>query len=64
MAGQAITLKDGISCKVISGTHKGKNGIVKDIHTSKTGQITLTVVQSNGVRFKTLGRNIELQKDN
>ena len=51
-------LKDGDKCKVIDGTHKGKSGIVRDIKISKTGAITITVVQSNGERFKTLARNI------
>lgn len=51
-------LKDGDYCQVIGGTHKGKSGIVRDINTSKTGHITITVVQDNGVRFKTLGRNV------
>lgn len=54
------TLKDGDNCKVIGGIHKGKSGIVRDIHTSKTGHITITVVQENGVRFKTLGKNVVL----
>lgn len=53
-------LKDGAKCKVIGGTHKGKSGLVKDIHTSKTGHVTITVLQKNGVRFKTLARNVEL----
>lgn len=51
---------DGASCKVIGGTHKGKSGIVRDIHTSKTGAVTITVVQADGVRFKTLAKNVEL----
>ncbi len=51
-------LKDGDKCKVIGGTHEGKSGIVRDINTSKTGHITITVVQDNGVRFKTLGKNV------
>ena len=55
-----ITLHDGDKCKVIGGTHKGKSGTVTDINTSKTGHITITVVQENGVRFKTLGRNVEV----
>ena len=54
------TLKEGSKCKVIAGTHIGKSGIVKGMHTSKTGYITVTVIQSNGVRFKTLGKNILL----
>ena len=51
-------LKDGDHCKVVAGTHAGKSGIVKDIHLSKTGHITITVEQKNGVRFKTLGKNV------
>lgn len=51
-------LKDGDHCKVIAGTHAGKSGTVQDINTSKTGHITITVVQANGVRFKTLGKNV------
>jgi len=53
-------LKDGDACNVIAGTHAGKSGIVKDINTSKTGHITITVVQKNGIRFKTLGKNVEV----
>ncbi len=51
-------LKDGDYCQVIGGTHKGKQGTVKDINTSKTGHITITVLQQNGVRFKTLAKNV------
>lgn len=51
-------LKDGASCKVIGGTHKGKSGIVRDIKTGKTGHISITVVQPDGVRFKTLAKNV------
>lgn len=57
----ALILKDGDYCKVIAGTHKGKSGIVQDINTSKTGQITITVIQKNGVRFKTLGKNVQVE---
>ncbi|RZJ49412.1 MAG: RNA-binding protein [Flavobacterium sp.] len=52
------TLKDGDQCNVIGGTHKGKSGKVSDINLSKGGHITITVTQDNGVRFKTLGRNV------
>ena len=45
-------LQDGHECKVIGGKHVGKYGIVRDINTSKTGHITITVVQSNGNRLK------------
>jgi ribosomal protein S4E len=55
-----MEIKDGDICEVIAGTHKGKSGVVRDIHMSKTGQITITVVQKNGERFKTLGKNVEL----
>lgn len=54
-------LKDGAFCRVTGGTHKGKSGIVRDIHTSKTGHVTITVVQANGDRFKTLGRNVSVE---
>ncbi len=57
---KAIMLKDGDKCKVGGGTHAGKSGTVRDINTSKTGHITITVVQKNGVRFKTLGKNVVL----
>ena len=53
-------LKDGDKCSVVKGTHAGKSGTVKDIKTSKTGHITITVVQANGDRFKTLARNVEV----
>jgi ribosomal protein S4E len=55
-----MKLKDGAKCKVIGGVHAGKSGIVKDINTSKTGAVTITVVQTNSERFKTLAKNIEL----
>lgn len=54
-------LKDGDFCTVIAGTHKGKSGMVRDLNISKTGHLTITVVQENGVRFKTLGRNVQVQ---
>lgn len=51
-------LKDGDPVKVIAGTHTGKSGIAKDLNISKTGHLTITVLQKNGVRFKTLGKNV------
>ena len=59
---KTVTLKDGDQCKVVGGTHAGKSGTVRDINTSKTGHITITVVQKNGVRFKTLGKNVVVEK--
>jgi ribosomal protein S4E len=53
-------LNNGVKCEVIGGTHKGKSGVVSDIHKSKTGAITITVVQDNGDRFKTLAKNVTL----
>jgi len=54
-------LKDGDHCLVVGGTHKGKSGTVRDINTSKTGHVTITVVQANGERFKTLAKNVVVQ---
>lgn len=55
---KTTTLKDGDLCFVIAGTHKGKWGAVRDINTSKTGHITITVEQENSVKFKTLMKNV------
>lgn len=46
-------------CKVVKGTHAGKSGTVGDIKTSKSGDVTITVVQLNGERFKTLARTTQ-----
>lgn len=54
-------LKDGDFCLVISGSHKGKSGTARDLNVSKSGHLTITVVQENGERFKTLGRNVRVQ---
>jgi len=51
-------LQNGDQCQVIGGTHAGKSGTVRDKNTSKTGHVTITVEQKNGVRFKTLGKNV------
>ena len=55
---QLSALKDGDRCEVIAGTHKGKSGIARDLNISKTGHLTITIVQKDGERFKTLGRNV------
>lgn len=52
---------DGDHCIVVNGTHAGKSGAVRDHHTSATGHITITVEQADGVRFKTLARNVSRQ---
>lgn len=56
------SLKDGARCTVTGGTHAGKSGIVRDIRTGKTGHVSITVVQANGVRFKTLARNVKIER--
>lgn len=56
------TPKDGDWCTVTAGTHAGKSGIVRDIKTSKTGHVTITVVQADGERFKTLAKNVEIAR--
>lgn len=61
MSAKATKLKDGDFCVVVGGTHVGKSGVVRDINTSKTGHITITVEPKNGVRFKTLGKNVSVQ---
>ena len=58
--GAAKKLKDGAHCKVIGGTHQGKRGIVTDIKTGKTGHISITVVRPDGVKFKTLAKNVAI----
>ena len=55
---EETTLRDGDQCEVIAGTYKGKAGTVRNIAWSKTGHVTITVVQASGDRFKTLGRNV------
>ncbi len=51
-------LRNGDRCQVTGGTHAGKSGTVADIKTSKTGAVTITVVQADGERFKTLAKNV------
>jgi ribosomal protein S4E len=54
-------LKDGAPCTVKAGTHAGKNGLVRNINASKTGAVTITVEQDDGVQFKTLAKHVELK---
>jgi ribosomal protein S4E len=51
-------VKNGEFCTVIGGTHAGRSGTVRDLNTSKTGAVTITVEQADGVRFKTLAKNV------
>jgi ribosomal protein S4E len=52
---------NGVACVVVAGTHKGKAGLVEDRRTSKTGHVTISVLQADGVRFKTLARNVTVE---
>jgi ribosomal protein S4E len=56
----AEAVKDGDTCLVTGGTHAGKRGTVRDVNTSKGGNVTITVVQADGARFKTLARNVQV----
>jgi ribosomal protein S4E len=60
-SGQTGKLKDGVQCKVIGGVHVGKSGTVRDIKTGKTGFVSITVVEADGERFKTLAKNVVVQ---
>ncbi|MEO7794024.1 MAG: KOW motif-containing protein [Thermoanaerobaculia bacterium] len=51
-------VRNGDTCTVVQGTHKGKSGTVRDLNLSPTGHLTITVVQPEGERFKTLARNV------
>ena len=55
-----MKLKEGDFCRVVAGTHKGKSGTVRDINTTKSGHVTITVVPKSGLRFKTLGKNVQV----
>lgn len=55
-----MPVANGRHCEVIAGTHSGKTGVVQDINTSKTGAVTITVLQADGVRFKTLAKNVRV----
>lgn len=55
-------VNNGDNCVVIAGTHKGKSGTVGDRNVSKSGNVTITVRQANGVRLKTLARSVELSR--
>lgn len=57
-AEQSNELKDGALCEVVGGTHKGKKGTVRDLKTGRISPLTITVVQPEGERFKTLAKNV------
>lgn len=51
-------MTDGAQCKVVGGIHVGKSGTVRDIKMGKTGFVSITVVQAEGEKFKTLAKNV------
>jgi len=52
-------IANGVHVRVTGGTHAGKAGTVQDRKVSKTGAVTITVQQEDGVRFKTLAKNLQ-----
>ena len=60
-ASKSNQVTDGARCKVTGGVHAGKSGTLRDLNKSKTGHITMTVVQKNGERFKTLAKNVAVE---
>jgi ribosomal protein S4E len=56
--GNEQSIQNGEHCTVVAGTHAGKSGVVEDRNTSKTGHVTITVRQDNGIRLKTLAKNV------
>jgi ribosomal protein S4E len=61
---RACKVIDGARCKVVGGVHAGKTGTVGDVKTGKTGHVSVTVVQSDGVKFKTLVKNVVVSGGN
>lgn len=55
-------LRDGAPCTVIGGTRAGRAGTAREIHTSETGEVTITVVQANGERLETLAKNVAVKR--
>lgn len=51
---------NGARCRVVAGTHRGKQGTIEDRKISKSGEVTVTVRLADNDRVKTLGRNVEI----
>jgi ribosomal protein S4E len=56
---ERVDVKNGDACIVIKGTHQGRKGTVQDLNVSKSGNVTITVKEASGERFKTLARNVK-----
>ena len=54
-------IANGGHVRVTGGTHKGKSGVAQDRKVSKTGHVTITVKQDNGICLKTLARNATVE---
>ena len=54
------SVQNGDACTVTGGVHAGKSGVVEGRKVSKTGHVTITVRQADGVCFKTLARNVRV----
>jgi hypothetical protein len=53
-------LADGCTWQLIGSVHNGKSGTVRDLKVSKTGAVTISVIQADGDRFKMLAKNVEV----
>lgn len=51
-------VREGAYCVVVGGAHAGQSGVVQDRKTSATGDVTVTVQQSDGAKFETLAANV------
>jgi ribosomal protein S4E len=60
MSESVRAIENGDYCTVILGRHKGKSGVIQDRNVSKSGHVTITVLQDNGVRFKTLAKSVSV----
>ena len=58
----AVHIPESRASSNVGGTHSGKSGVVEDRKMSKTGHVTVTVRQDDGVRLKTLARNVVVQQ--
>jgi ribosomal protein S4E len=58
---QPADIANGDHVRVTGGTHAGKSGVAQDRNVSKTGSVTITVQQADGVRFKTLAKNVRAE---
>ena len=61
-ASQPGEIANGDHVRVTGGTHAGKSGIVQDRKVSKTGAVTITVQQDDGIRLKTLAKNVRAEE--